>query len=70
MNPDEKTMVRLKPGCICQGIRLNRILDALDTGAQSFAEIAELTGIGRGDCGGKRCRKMVEELLAKSRKNL
>ena len=68
MQPDKKTMARLKPGCICQGIKLFRILDALDAGAQSFAEVAELTGIGQGDCGGKRCREKVEKLLAARQK--
>ena len=63
MKPDEKVMARLKPGCICMGIRLNRILEAIEQGATSFEEIARLTGIGQGDCGGKRCREKVEYLL-------
>ena len=63
MQPDEKTMARLKPGCICMGIKLNRILEAIDQGASSFEEIARITGIGKGDCGGKRCGKKVEALL-------
>jgi bacterioferritin-associated ferredoxin len=65
MQPDDKIMARLKPGCICMGIKLNRILEAIDQGAASFEEIARLTGIGAGDCGGKRCRQKVEELLRK-----
>ncbi|MBW2328380.1 MAG: (2Fe-2S)-binding protein [Deltaproteobacteria bacterium] len=64
MQPDEKIMARLKPGCICKGIKLIRLLDAIDQGAESFEEVAKITGIGEGDCGGKRCRAKVEELLA------
>lgn len=56
-------MARLKPGCICRGIRLQRIMEAIGQGASSFEEIAEITGIGSGDCKGRRCGKKVEELL-------
>lgn len=63
MQPDEKIMARLKPGCICTGIKLIRLLDAIDQGADSFEKVARITGIGEGQCGGKRCRARVEELL-------
>ena len=63
MKPDEKIMARLKPGCICMGIKLHRILEAIESGATTFEEIASITGIGRGDCDGKRCRLKVESLL-------
>jgi len=63
MKPDEKIMARLKPGCICMGIKLHRILEAIESGATTFEEIANITGIGKGDCGGKRCRLKVESLL-------
>lgn len=46
------------------GIRLHRILEAIDQGASSFDEIARLTGIGQGDCQGRRCGQKVAELLA------
>ncbi|RUM38821.1 MAG: (2Fe-2S)-binding protein [Desulfobulbus sp.] len=67
MQPDEKIMARLKPGCICQGIKLYRLLAAIDSGAKTFAEVARITGIGDGDCGGKRCRAKVEDLLRRDR---
>ena len=67
MQPDEKIMARLKPGCICQGIKLIRLLDAIEQGADSFTAVAKITGIGNGDCGGKRCRAKVEMLLTESR---
>ena len=64
MQPDQAMMARLKPGCICKGIKLIRLLEAIDKGADSFEAVAEMTGIGDGDCGGKRCRAKVEQLLA------
>jgi bacterioferritin-associated ferredoxin len=63
MKPDEEIMARLKPGCICMGIKLHRILEAIESGATTFEEIASITGIGSGDCDGKRCRLKVESLL-------
>lgn len=56
----------LKPGCICKGIRLHRILETIEQGASSFAAIAKITGIGSGDCKGRRCGKKVEELLRRT----
>jgi len=63
-NNSEQTLARFKPGCICTGVKLIRILEAIDAGATSFAEIARMTGIGSGSCGGKRCERRVAELLA------
>ena len=65
MQPNDKMMAQLKPGCICMGIKLHRILDAIDQGASSFEEIALITGIGHGDCGGKRCGEKIKDLLEK-----
>lgn len=70
MEPDEKIMARLKPGCICMGIKLHRILEAIEQGATSFDEIAKITGIGQGDCGGKRCGQKIEDLLSEYRNPL
>ncbi len=66
MKPDEKIMARLKPGCICMGIRLDKILKAIEEGARSFDDVARTAGIGRGDCGGRRCREKVETILRKT----
>jgi len=66
---EERLRDRLKPGCICQGIRLIRIIEAIENGAASFAEVARVTGIGRGSCGGRRCGRRVEELLHGGKEN-
>ena len=60
-------MARLKPGCICKGVKLIRLLEAIENGAVTFEEIAAQTGIGDGSCGGKRCGKKVAELLGLDR---
>lgn len=63
MQPDERTMARLKAGCICKGVKLIRLIEAIENGAASFAEVAEATGIGDGPCQGKRCGEKVAALL-------
>lgn len=62
--PPPQLLARLKPGCICRGIPMGRILDAIAAGAAHFEDIAARTGIGQGDCGGRRCRERVERLLS------
>ena len=68
MQPDDKIMARLRPGCICKGVKLIRLIEAIEGGAATFAEVAAKTGIGDGPCQGKRCGEKVEALLAERRK--
>ena len=63
MKPDERTLAKLKAGCICKGIKLIRLIEAIENGAATFEEVAIVTGIGDGACEGKRCREKVRELL-------
>ncbi len=62
---EEEIMARLKPGCICKGIKLYKILQAIENGATSYEEIAEVTGIGGGSCKSRRCRAKIALLLSK-----
>ncbi len=64
MTDEERLKARLRPGCICRGVRLYRLIEAIEGGAGSFAEVAARTGIGGGSCGGKRCGAKVALLLA------
>ena len=66
MATEEEIIARLRPGCICKGIKLHVILQAIDNGAASYEEIAKITGIGGGSCKSKRCRAKVAELLGTS----
>ena len=63
MITDEELLARMKPGCICKGIKLHVLLKAIDNGATSFEEIARVTGIGGGSCNSKRCGAKVSALL-------
>lgn len=63
MVTEEEIIARLKPGCICKGIKLHVILKAIEDGARSFEEVAGITGIGGGSCKSGRCRDKVAALL-------
>ncbi len=64
--PSEKEIrARLKPGCICKGIKLHTILSAIENGADSYEEVARRTNIGGGSCNSRRCREKVNSLLLK-----
>lgn len=65
MEPDERTMAKLKAGCICKGVKLIRLIEAIENGATTFQQVAAVTGIGDGPCKGRRCGEKVEELLAR-----
>lgn len=65
MMTEEELLARMKPGCICKGIKLHIILKAIEDGATSFDEIARATGIGGGSCKSRRCWKKVAALLDK-----
>ena len=65
MLTEEEMLARLKPGCICKGIKLHTILTAIENGADTYEEIAKRTNIGDGSCNSKRCRAKVAALLGK-----
>ncbi|WP_240193406.1 MBL fold metallo-hydrolase [Desulfobulbus alkaliphilus] len=60
-------MAHARVGCLCTGIKLIRLIQAIDNGANSFEEVKAVTGIGAGYCRGKRCGAKVRELLAQKR---
>lgn len=64
----QELMNRLKPGCICKGIKLWKIERAIKQGARTYKEVAARTGIGGGSCGGRRCGRKVKELLDRYKK--
>ena len=63
MEPDERIMAKLKAGCICKGVKLIRLIEAIENGAGSFEQVAAVTGISDGPCQGKRCGEKVAGLL-------
>lgn len=69
MATEEEILARFKPGCICKGIKLIKIQEAIDNGATSYEEVAKVTGIGGGSCKSRRCGEKVTALLAKQVEN-
>ncbi len=63
MEPDERTMARLKVGCICKGVKLIRLIEAIEHGAATVEAVKRACTIGDGPCQGKRCGAKVRELL-------
>lgn len=68
MQVDEKMMSRLKAGCICKGVKLSRLIDAIEEGASSIEEVNQAVGIGDGSCEGERCGEKIVELLDRKQK--
>nr|WP_320012313.1 (2Fe-2S)-binding protein [uncultured Desulfobulbus sp.] len=64
MEANERLMAKLKAGCICKGVKLIRLIEAIEQGASTVSEVQQACGIGDGSCKGKRCGEKIEELLA------
>jgi len=60
---DEEIKARFRVVCICKGIRMGRMCDAIAAGARTIKEVNRATGSGTGDCGATRCSPVIEELL-------
>ena len=63
MKLDDHTLAKLKAGCLCKGVKLIRLIEAIENGAATFEEVALAIGLGDGPCHGKRCGEKVRELL-------
>jgi NAD(P)H-nitrite reductase large subunit len=60
----EEIKARRRVVCICRAIPMGRVLDAIrQKGCKTLDDVNRVTGCGRGDCGGQRCRPVVQELL-------
>jgi bacterioferritin-associated ferredoxin len=59
----EEILARFRVVCICKGIKLGRISDAIRAGAKTVQEVNRATGSGRGECKATRCRPVIEEML-------
>ncbi len=57
--------------CICRAIPMFRIRDALRLpDCRTVEDVNRITGCGRGDCGGKRCRPVIEEVLQEASQSI
>jgi NAD(P)H-nitrite reductase large subunit len=60
----EKTKQLLRVVCICKGIPLGKVLDALP-GCETVQDVNRKCGTGSGGCRGERCGPRIKMLLKK-----
>lgn len=69
MSSDKKKLTlaeiksRLQVVCICKGIRMSRICEAIQGGCTTVESVNKATGSGDGGCGATRCRPVITQLL-------
>jgi bacterioferritin-associated ferredoxin len=59
----EEIKARVRVVCICKGIKMSRICDAVQNGCSTVEEVNKATGSGNGGCGATRCRPVIEQIL-------
>ena len=59
----EEIKARVRVVCICKGIKMSRICDAVANGAKTVEEVNRATGSCNGGCGATRCRPVIEEII-------
>jgi bacterioferritin-associated ferredoxin len=59
----DEIRARFRVVCICSGIKLGKISDAIRAGAATVQEVDRATGSGAGECGATRCRPVIEAML-------
>ena len=58
-----RILLKYRPVCICNGIKVPRVADAIANGARSVEEVARATGCTTGSCHGERCVPVILEML-------
>lgn len=69
-SPDEKLTLdeikaRIRVVCICKGIKMGKICDAIQKGCDTVEKVNKACGSGNGGCGATRCRPVITELIAR-----
>lgn len=59
----EEIKARVRVVCICKGIKMSRICDAVQSGCTTVEEVNKATGSGNGGCGATRCRPVIEQII-------
>jgi bacterioferritin-associated ferredoxin len=59
----EEIKARVRVVCICKGIKMSRICDAVQAGCSTVEEVNKATGSGSGGCGATRCRPVIEQII-------
>jgi bacterioferritin-associated ferredoxin len=60
---DAEIIARFRVVCICKGIKMGRICDAIVKGCTTVKEVNRATGSGSGDCKATRCTPVILEVL-------
>lgn len=68
MDNEKKLMLdeikaKIQVVCICKGVKMGRMCDAIAKGAQTVAQVHKATNSGDGGCGATRCTPVIEALL-------
>jgi len=61
-------LLKYRPVCLCNSIRVPAVQAAIAGGARSVEEVAAATGCTTGDCHGERCVPVIRLLLEESRR--
>ena len=60
----EEIKARIRVVCICKGIKMGKICEAIGKGADTVDKVNRACGSGNGGCGATRCRPVIEKLIA------
>ena len=60
----EEIKARIRVVCICKGIKMGKICEAITKGADTVEKVNRACGSGNGGCGAVRCRPVIEKLIA------
>ena len=60
----DEIKARIRVVCICKGIKMARICEAIEKGCDIVEKVNQKTGSGSGGCAGRRCKPVIEKILA------
>ncbi len=66
----EEIKERIKVVCICKGIKLGKIQDAINNGCLSQDAVNKATGSGNGGCWATRCGPVIREMIEKRKQEI
>ncbi len=60
----EEIKAKVRVVCICKGVKMAKMCEAISKGASTVGEVHKATRSGDGGCGATRCTPVIEQLLA------
>ena len=60
---EQEILDRLKPICLCQGIRKSVFLKHIAAGITTVEGLKKASGAGNGSCEGERCTIRITDML-------